>query len=88
MGISSPRTICCMARFNNINHYVGEPGHYGLLLMRIAQKITNGTTLVHDIYELVGKYIMEQCDVDLCYSFIESNIRHRVSSSSVLGGVK
>ena len=20
--------------------------------------------------ELVGKYIMEQCDVDLCYSFI------------------
>ena len=29
----------------------------------------NGTTLVHEIHKLVGKYIMEQCDVDLCYSF-------------------
>ena len=42
----------------------------GSLLMRIAHNLfTNGTTLVHEIHKLVGKYIMEQCDVDLCYSF-------------------
>ena len=31
---------------------------------------TNMTTLVHEMYTFVGKYIMEQYDVDLCYSFI------------------
>ena len=30
---------------------------------------TNGTTLVHEIHKVVGKYIMERCDVDLCDSF-------------------
>ena len=29
-------------------------------------RIYNGITLVHDIHELVGKYIMEQCDGDFC----------------------
>ena len=29
----------------------------------------NGTTLVHEIHKVVGKYIMERCDVDLCDSF-------------------
>ena len=32
--------------------------------------VINGTTLVHEIHELVSKYIMEQCDVDLCFNFI------------------
>ena len=42
----------------------------GSLLIRIAHTVlTNGTTLVHEIHKLVGKYIMEQCDFDLCYSF-------------------
>ena len=27
---------------------------------------TNRTTLVHAIHKVVGKYIMERCDVDLC----------------------
>ena len=29
----------------------------------------NGTTMMHAIHKLVGKYIMNQCYVDLCYSF-------------------
>ena len=29
----------------------------------------NWTTLVHGIHKVVGKYIMERCDVDLCDSF-------------------
>ena len=57
--------------FPNRSHHVDEPGHYVLLMMRIAHKyFTNATTLVDEIHALVGKYIMEQCDVDLCYSFI------------------
>ena len=55
-------------------HHVGAPGHYSLLLIKIAHTfVINGTTLVHDIHELVGKYIMEQCDVDFCYNFLCSN---------------
>ena len=68
------------------------PGHYGLLLMRI-----NTTTLMHGTHELVRKYIMEKCDVDLCYNlyaqirFIElspcrkcalsNNVRRRIGST-------
>ena len=59
--------------------------HYGLLLMRIAHKfVTNGTTLVHDIHELVGKYNMEQCDVALCYSFI---LKHNLFNYFHVGNV-
>ena len=40
-----------------------------MLLMIIAHTfVINGTTLVHAIHELVGKYIMEQCNVDFCYN--------------------
>ena len=36
--------------FPNRRHHVDEPGHYGLLLIRIAHKhFTNVTTLVHEI---------------------------------------
>ena len=38
------------------------------LLIIIARNVfTNGTTLVHEIHmvHVVGKYIMERCDVDL-----------------------
>ena len=43
--------------------------------MKIAHNVfTNGITLMHGIYKLVGKYIMEQYDVDLWYSF---NIKPR-----------
>ena len=56
--------------FANRNHNVDEPGHYCVLLIRIAHNLfTNGTTLVHAILTVVGTYIMELCDVDLRDSF-------------------
>ena len=53
--------------FPSRSHHVDKPGHYRLLFMIIAHKcFINGTTLVHVIDKLVGKYIMEQCDMDFC----------------------
>ena len=50
--------------FSSRSHHVDKPGHYRLLFMIIAHKcFINGTTLVHVIDKLVGKYIMEQCDI-------------------------
>ena len=55
--------------FPSRSHHVDEPGHYRLLLMRMNNTFfINGTTLVHATNELVGKYIMEQCDVHFCYN--------------------
>ena len=50
--------------FTNRSCYVDEQGHDGLLLVRnVNTFFTNVTNLVQAIQELVGKYIMEQCDV-------------------------
>ena len=41
-----------------------------VIIDKIAHNLfTNGTTLVHEIHKVVGKYIMERCDVDFCDSF-------------------
>ena len=67
--------------FTNRNHNVDEQGFDGLLLMGI---FTNVATLVHTIHELVGKYIMEHCDVDLRYSFIlKRNVFNHFQSGNV-----
>ena len=56
----------CMARFRTgaimlTNRVIIDKNCHNLF--------TNGTALVHAIHKVVGKYIMERCDVDLCASF-------------------